>query len=145
MTWSMLIVLAAGVAVGGSVARRGRNDPTPSRDSTRRRQDEPRSRSGHQHRWAVWHRQPETPEPDPFLALQLQTRLGLVADHVRQLEGDRRAYARAQRIIAGQLAYDALLAEACRLAGVDVLVETPGDPGERFREEVELASRGWSW
>jgi len=26
-----------------------------------------------------------------------------------------------------------------------VLPRAKGDPQERFREEVELASRGWSW
>ncbi len=138
MTWSMLIVLAAGVAVGAGVARRGLREP--GRPDQTRRSEHRRKR-----RWWVRGGQPEAPDLDPFLALQLQTRLGVVADHVRHLEEDSRAYARAQRIIAGQLAYDALLAEACRLAGVDVLTEAAGDPGERFREEVELASRGWSW
>ncbi|WP_449385996.1 hypothetical protein [Cellulomonas soli] len=44
-----------------------------------------------------------------------------------------------------RLAYDELLAEACRLAGVEVGPHAKGDPAERFREEVELASRGWAW
>ena len=37
------------------------------------------------------------------------------------------------------------LAEACRMAGVEVPSVLTGDPQERFREEVELAARGWSW
>ena len=85
------------------------------------------------------------PGPDPFVALWLQTRLGAVADHVRALELDPRTFARAERIIATQLAYDDLLAEACRLAGVDVIPRPRGDAQERFREEVELAARGWTW
>lgn len=85
------------------------------------------------------------PLPDPFDALHVQMRLGIVADHLQQLEADRRAWARAERIIASQLAYDALLADACRLAGVEVLPRAKGDPWERMREEVELASRGWTW
>lgn len=82
---------------------------------------------------------------DPFLTLRVQARLGAVADHVRALEGDARTFARAERIIASQLAYDQLLAEACRLAGVEVRPAAKGDAQERFREEVELAARGWTW
>lgn len=82
---------------------------------------------------------------DPFLTLRVQQRLGAVAAHVRRLEADERTFARAERIIASQLAYDQLLAEACHLAGVEVLPAATGDAQERFREEVELAARGWSW
>lgn len=85
------------------------------------------------------------PPPDPFDALHVQMRLGIVADHLQRLEADQHAWARAERIIASQLAYDALLAEACRLAGVEVLPRAKGDPWERMREEVELAARGWTW
>jgi hypothetical protein len=74
-----------------------------------------------------------------------QTRLGAVANHVQSLEVEPHTYALAERLIASQLAYDQLLAEACGLAGVEVLPRAKGDPQERFREEVELASRGWSW
>ncbi|MEV7974259.1 hypothetical protein [Cellulomonas sp. NPDC089187] len=83
--------------------------------------------------------------PDPFDALLVQTRLGIVAQHLRRLEDDPHAWARAERIIAGQMAYDQLLAEACRLAGVEVLPRAKGDPWERLREEVELTARGWTW
>lgn len=92
------------------------------------------------------HRRPATPAlPDPFDALQVQTRLAIVAEHIRRLEEDRHAWARAERIIAAQLAYDALLAQACRMAGVEVLPRAKGDPWERLREEVELIARGWTW
>ncbi len=83
--------------------------------------------------------------PDPFVALRVQSRLGIVARHVQALEADRRAMARAERIVASQLAYDDLLEEACRMAGVDIPPHAKGDPAERFREEVELAGRGWTW
>jgi hypothetical protein len=88
----------------------------------------------------------EQPTPtDPFDALRVQIRLAVVADHVRSLELEPRTFALAERLIASQLAYDQLLAEACGLAGVEVLLRAKGDPQERFREEVELTSRGWSW
>ncbi|QGQ18131.1 hypothetical protein GC089_01175 [Cellulomonas sp. JZ18] len=89
-------------------------------------------------------RERRVPE-DPFSTLRVQERLGVVANHVRRLEEDQRTFARAERIIASQLAYDQLLAEACRMAGVEVRPAATGDPAERFREEVELASRGWTW
>ncbi len=85
------------------------------------------------------------PPPDPFDALHVQMRLGIVAQHLQRLEADPHAWARAERIVASQLAYDALLADACRLAGVEVLPRAKGDPWERMREEVELAARGWTW
>ena len=90
-------------------------------------------------------RPPRPAEPDPFTTLRVQERLSVVADHVRSLELDPRTFARAERIIASQLAYDQLLVEACQLAGVEVQPAAKGDPAERFREEVELASRGWAW
>lgn len=89
-------------------------------------------------------------EPDPFEVLSLQLRLGVLAQQLRALEADPHVYGRAHRLTAAQSAYDALLAEACRLAGVDVSAPplrprvVPDEP-ERFREEMELASRGWSW
>lgn len=91
------------------------------------------------------HGQHGEPEPDPFDALHVQVRLGIVAEHLRRLEDDPHAWARAERIIASQLAYDALLADACRLAGIEVLPRVKGDPWERVREEVELTARGWTW
>jgi hypothetical protein len=99
----------------------------------------------HLERAAAHLRRPKPPVYDPFLVLRVQERLGVVADHVRSLELDPHTFARAERIIASQLAYDQLLAEACQLAGVEIQVVAKGDPAERFREEVELASRGWAW
>ena len=101
-------------------------------------------------RWRTRRAARRTPPPDPFTALSVQVRLGLVAAQLRALEEDPHAWARGKRLQATQAAYDALLAEACRLAGVEVA--GPAYPGaltasepERFREEMELASRGWSW
>jgi hypothetical protein len=85
------------------------------------------------------------PEPDPFDALRLQMRLGLLAAQLQALEADRHVYAKAHRITATRAAYDDLLGEACRLAGVRVDPAAPRGEAERLREEVELAARGWSW
>ncbi|MCL3860948.1 hypothetical protein M1R94_08025 [Actinotalea sp. K2] len=85
------------------------------------------------------------PEPDPFAALSLQVRLGFLATQLLALEADQRAWARGKRIQATQAAYDDLLDEACRLAGVELEATAPRTEPERFREEIELASRGWSW
>lgn len=85
------------------------------------------------------------PAHDPFATLWLQNRLAAVAAQVRRLEADEHTFARAHWMAATEQAYDALLAEACRMAGVEVPSTPTGDPQERFREEVELAARGWSW
>ena len=82
---------------------------------------------------------------DPFEVLRLQTRLGVVADQVRALEADAQVYAKAHRLAATRAAYDDLLGEACRLAGIQPVPETRRSEGERLREEVELAARGWNW
>ncbi|MEV6285753.1 hypothetical protein [Kribbella sp. NPDC051770] len=88
-------------------------------------------------------RQPVT-VADPFDTLRLQTRLGYLATEIRRVENAPRIYARAHRLMAIEAAYDALLDEACRLAGVP---EVDGLDGEdkRWSEEQELAARGWTW
>ncbi|WP_225755688.1 hypothetical protein [Actinotalea sp. Marseille-Q4924] len=106
----------------------------------------------------AWRRRrppPPPPVPDPFEVLSLQLRLGMLADQLRVLESDPQVFARARRLMAVRAAYDALLAEACRLAGVELDEDdgelatgsgtSPWSDQERFREEMELASRGWSW
>jgi hypothetical protein len=85
------------------------------------------------------------PDIDPFDVLRLQMRLGVLADQVRALEADAEVYAKAHRLQATRAAYDDLLGEACRMAGVKLVPESRRSEGERLREEVELASRGWSW
>lgn len=88
--------------------------------------------------------------PDPWDTLALQIRLGELSTELRRIEQDPGTFARAHHYLAAQGAYDALLRQACRLTGVQV-AEAPLGAGlhvgedERFREEVELSSRGWSW
>jgi hypothetical protein len=95
-------------------------------------------------REAVERRRPPVPV-DPFEVLRLQTRLGVLADQVRALEADAQVYAKAHRLAATRAAYDDLLGEACRMAGIQPVPEARRSEGERLREEVELTSRGWNW
>ena len=110
----------------------------------------------------------KAPAPDPFVALELQLRLAAVTSEIQRLEGERHAIAVAHHMRASQYAYDALLAQACRLAGLDdlariddapqlvsgddadepvgsVLVRRTVDDERRIRQELELGARGWSW
>ncbi|WP_454041665.1 hypothetical protein [Cellulosimicrobium sp. Marseille-Q8652] len=88
--------------------------------------------------------------PDPLVTLGLQVRLSELAAELRRIEADPEVYARAHHYLAVQGAYDALLREACRLTGLPV-EDMPLQAGfragdeERFREELELSARGWSW
>ena len=92
-------------------------------------------------RWVLSGR-PE-PTPDPFEVLRVQTRLAELSRQILALEADRHVFAKAHRLRATRAAYDDLLLEACRLAGV--AVTEPRGVQERWREEVELSSRGWTW
>jgi hypothetical protein len=88
--------------------------------------------------------------PDPLVTLRLQVRLGELAAELRRLDEDPDVYARAHHWFAVQGAYDALLREACRLAGLPtetapLRADERAAAGERLREELELSSRGWSW
>ncbi|QAY71726.1 hypothetical protein ET471_03940 [Xylanimonas protaetiae] len=78
----------------------------------------------------------------------LQLRLGQMAAEIQQLAGSH-GFAAAHHTRAAQAAYDALLAEACRRAGLDVVTPLRATEvsreSERLREELELTSRGWSW
>ncbi|GAB2684120.1 hypothetical protein [Kribbella swartbergensis] len=85
------------------------------------------------------------PEPDPFDTLRLQTRLGHLAGKIRVIESEPHVYARAHRLMALEAAYDDLLDEACRLAGVPAGADLERGEEKRWLEEQELASRGWSW
>jgi len=91
-----------------------------------------------------------TRAPDPLVTLRLQVRLGQLASELRRVEEDPDVYARAHHWFAVQGAYDALLREACRLAGLPMDAESlradeRNAADERLREELELSSRGWSW
>ena len=101
----------------------------------------------------AWKRRSLRREPDPFEILHVQHRLSALANELRVLESvdaDRTYYARAHRIHSRRNAYDQLLAEACKLAGVPTQRIGP-DGGhcrsedQRLQEEMELAARGWSW
>jgi hypothetical protein len=107
-------------------------------------------------RWRLWLarridtvadrvRGPNEPKHDPFEALRLQTRLGVLAEYIRALEADEYVYAKAHRLLAAKAAYDDLLEEACRLAGIELEPGRRRSESRRYTEELELASRGWSW
>ena len=85
------------------------------------------------------------PAPDPFDTLRLQTRLGDLSTKIRSVESAPHVYAKAHRLMALEAAYDDLLDEACRLAGVPDQAECRRAEEKRWQEEQELASRGWSW
>jgi hypothetical protein len=89
-------------------------------------------------------RRRQIPEPDPFDTLRLQTRLGHLAGEIRRVESAR-MYAKAHKLMALEAAYDDLLDEACRLAGVSDEADLERGEAKRWLEEQELASRGWSW
>jgi hypothetical protein len=94
-------------------------------------------------------------EVDPLVTLDVQLRLALAAAEVRRIESDPALYARAHHWRAAVLAYDSLLREACRLAGVDdedvveppapLDADAPRAQEARLHEELELTARGWSW
>ena len=84
-------------------------------------------------------------EPDPFDALRLQIRLGVLAGEIRELEAGSRVFAKAHRLTAARAAYDDLLGEACELAGVPLTPEEERGDALRWYEERELSARGWSW
>jgi hypothetical protein len=92
--------------------------------------------------WLPRSRRP--PRPDPFETLHVQTRLHVVAVEIRELEVDSTVFARAARLEARSAAYDALLRNACELAGVVDLDEVTGRDG-RMHRELQLTERGWSW
>jgi hypothetical protein len=95
--------------------------------------------------WRRIHPPGPPPAPDPFVVLAMQMRLGMLTEQMRLLETDPDVWARGRRLLAVRAAYDDLLREACALAGVDLAADAPRDDPERFREEMELTSRGWSW
>lgn len=86
-----------------------------------------------------------TPEADPFETLRLQARLGLLAGKIQRLEATPRIYAKAHRLMALEAAYDDLLDEACRLAGVSAATDLKRGEHRRWISEQELTTRGWSW
>jgi hypothetical protein len=85
------------------------------------------------------------PPPDPFEALRIQQQLGELSTQLHRLAADPRSYARVHRLEAVQAAYDDLLDEGCRLAGVPTEEEALDAVSRRWHEEQELAARGWTW
>jgi len=101
---------------------------------------------------------PPSAAPDPFEALRVQIRLRAVAEEIRRLHTDTSIFARAARLEASAAAYDDLLGNACRMAGLGetscqqtrVGYATPvprrlAGRDLRARREFLLAERGWSW
>lgn len=84
-------------------------------------------------------------EPDPFETLRVQTRLGHLAGEIRRIQATPRVYAKAHRLMVLEAAYDDLLDEACRLAGVAGEADLERGKEKRWLEEQKLATRGWSW
>jgi hypothetical protein len=119
---------------------------------TRRRRADARGDGARQGRTQV---EVEAVEVDPLVTLDVQLRLALAAAEVHRIEADPALYARAHHWRAAVLAYDSLLREACRLAGVDdedvveppapLDADAPRAQEARLHEELELSSRGWSW
>ncbi|MCK9792993.1 hypothetical protein M1843_04440 [Isoptericola sp. 4D.3] len=132
MTWQLALV-AASFALVATVAVRSCLGSVAHRDAVDRRS---RRRRG--------------ADTDPLVTLTVQVRLGELARELRAIDDDPQVFARAHHARAAQGAYDALLREACRLAGLSV-VDLPmragerAESAERLREELELSSRGWSW
>lgn len=86
---------------------------------------------------------------DPFSALSVQLALSRIEAELRALEAigtssEPERFAQAHHLYAARLAYDQLLDEACRMAGV---ADLPAERGSirRLTAEVELRLRGWTW
>ena len=94
---------------------------------------------------------PRPKVPDPFEVLSVQMRLSAIAADLRAIEDEPHLYGRAHHLHAARVAYDDLLAEACKLAGVDpgprLGFSVPEDErvDRRLQEEVELSALGWTW
>lgn len=156
---SILVYLAVVVAFWCLVDLTTR-DRTSSAAPERQRRHRRASVTRRRHHLRASRKQPVT---DPFVALEIQLRLAAVASEIQRLERERHAIAVAHHLRASQYAYDALLSEACRLAGLDSTEpepppsdDTTASPGavpvpwtvdeeQRMRQELELGARGWSW
>lgn len=157
---SIVVYLAVIAAFWFLVDLATRDRSSSAAQERRRRRDARAQRKPHLRGRRARRRQPAT---DPFVALELQLRLSAVASEIQRLERERHAIAVAHHLRASQYAYDALLAQACRLAGLedsepapppsDDASPAPGfvpvswtvDEEQRMRQELELGARGWSW
>ncbi|GAA1977239.1 hypothetical protein GCM10009718_12020 [Isoptericola halotolerans] len=130
MSWLAMYLLALGLCAVGLAARSWLRSAGHREASARRR----RRRAG----------------PDPWETLAIQVRLGELAQELRTVTDDPGLFARAHHWRAVQDAYDAMLRDACRVAGLAVVdhplrADEHVTEDERLREELALASRGWSW
>lgn len=80
---------------------------------------------------------------DPFSALEVQISLARVEAHIESLLADESRFARGHHLRAARMAYDHLLDQACRMAGVTDLPEER--QVWRVIAEAELRNRGWTW
>ncbi len=80
---------------------------------------------------------------NPFDSLEVQMALARLERLIADLEVESGRFARAHHLHAARHAYGQALGEACRLAGVEVVVD--GRPLPQDRIETELRSRGWWW
>lgn len=81
---------------------------------------------------------------DPFATLSVQLRLERLARELEELAARPRQAARSHHLRVAAAAYDDVLVEACRLAGIPTTLLPPGRPG-RLERETALRARGWNW
>jgi hypothetical protein len=80
---------------------------------------------------------------DPFQALEVQAALARLDREITELRSSQ-AFACAHHLRAAMAAYDDLLVEACRLAGVGPPRAARGSVW-RVLVEAELHAAGWCW
>lgn len=79
--------------------------------------------------------------------LELQMRLSRLTTLLREIAVDPDRFARQHHWRSTLWAYDSILADACVVAGVEVIDAEPGPKAdeERTRRELELCACGWNW
>lgn len=88
---------------------------------------------------------------DPFATLEVQLALSRLDQEIKDLRrNDRDDFAGAHHLRAAIKAYDYVLDDACRMAGVAPPGGRGTPPGEvsavrRMLAEAELQARGWDW
>jgi hypothetical protein len=88
---------------------------------------------------------PRRPHGDPFETLEVQLALTRLDQEIKDLRyGRRDDFAGAHHLRAAMKAYDHVLDDACRLAGVGSL-PGGGTSIRRMLAEAELQARGWDW
>lgn len=92
-------------------------------------------------------REEETAAREVLAVLDLQLRLGRLTTLLRKIDVDPDLFARQHHWRTTLWAYDSILADACVLAGVEVIEAEPGPKAdeERTRRELELCACGWNW